>query len=152
MASQQELITAWREYFDEQLSSIGRRAPDSVLGETSNNYVRRACEMVKPFFAEDDEYRQVDFSKLRGDALGAIVPIYFPRATSSYINPDTFPPGEKLRMVTKTDPQTGVKSNVFYGKQSFVRDMTVPGRRVLSFGVVRENVANYNRSNERFRA
>ena len=116
MATQQELITGWREYFDEELSAIGRRAPVPVLGQSSNDYVRAVCDDVRPFFAQDDEYAKIDFDKLRGDALGAIVPKYIKRATSSYINPDTFPPGEKLRMVTKTNPQTGAKSNVFYGK------------------------------------
>jgi len=38
-----------------------------------------------------------------------------------------------LRMVTKIDPATGVRSNVFYGKESFVKGMGRPGRRVASF-------------------
>jgi hypothetical protein len=39
----------------------------------------------------------------------------------------------ELREVSRTDPRTGLKTNVFYGKDSFVKHMGRPARRVASF-------------------
>jgi hypothetical protein len=53
-------------------------------------------------------------------------------AAAAYARDDTVPAGE-MRAVTKVDPVTGYKETRFYGRESFVKDMNRPGRRVTSF-------------------
>jgi hypothetical protein len=74
----------------------------------------------------------VKFSQLPAEAFGIAESQVYSDAISAAANPIDLEAGE-LRAVTKTDPTTGVRTIVFYGKESFVKQMGRPGRRVASF-------------------
>ena len=132
MASQEQLRAQWQEYFDEQLASIGERAPAPIAGQSSNAYVQRTCRRIQNELPQNHALAQVDFNELRGDALSVMAPKLVEARRVEAINPANFDPDE-IRLVPWTDPQTGRKENRFYGQHSFVKDMTRPGRRVVSF-------------------
>jgi hypothetical protein len=77
-------------------------------------------------------WKNVKLSRLDDETFGPIETQIYADATAAAANPVDLEPGE-LRMVTKVDPTTGSRSNVFYGKESFVKQMGRPGRRVASF-------------------
>ena len=45
---------------------------------------------------------------------------------------DTVPPGE-MREITRVNPKNGHKETLFFGRESFVKAMNRPGRRVVKF-------------------
>jgi hypothetical protein len=145
-----DLIAEWQEYFDNALQPIGVRAKVPVLGQSSNEYAQDSCETLASRLPQNHELSKVEYRELHGKALTNMAQTLIEAVKADRVNPANFAPGE-MRMVKKIHPQTGREMIEWYGQQSFVKQMGTPGRRVLSFGVVRENLANYNRGNERTR-
>jgi hypothetical protein len=81
---------------------------------------------------QNHELFEVQYRGLRADALDALEPQLLNAVTKEAINFANFAPGE-IRLVPWIDPQTGRKENRFYGTESFVKQMTRPGRRVVRF-------------------
>jgi hypothetical protein len=136
MATDQQHFDAARqfqEYYDRTLSRVGTRAPPPALGQTTNDYRRETLRQLKrTFLPQKHDLFQVQYRSLRADALDALEPQLLKAVAVEAINPTNFEPGE-LRLVPSIDPQTGVKTNNWYGAESFVKAMSRPGRRVESF-------------------
>ena len=75
--------------------------------------------------------RQVQFRALRDDAFDVLEPHLLRDCKSTAYRADSVPPGE-MRRVVEVDAN-GNKIIKWIGQQSFVRDMMIPGRRVLGF-------------------
>lgn len=114
---------------DAVFSGFGLRAPRPLDGEALADYRRRLATKLKPHSAM---WKNVKFSQLNDDAFAIAETQVYTDAASAAANPVDLDAGE-LREVTKIDPSTGVRSIVFYGKESFVKGMGRPGRRVASF-------------------
>ena len=114
---------------DTVFNGFGQRAPRPLDGEILIDYRRRLATKLKP---HSKIWGNVKLSVLPEEAFGIAENQIYTDATTAATNPVDLEAGE-LRMVTKIDPATGVRSNVFYGKESFVKAMGRPGRRVQSF-------------------
>jgi hypothetical protein len=114
---------------DGVFSGFGSRAPRPLEGEALGDYRRRLATKLKSHSAT---WKNIKFSKLDDEAFAVAEAQVYSDATGAASNPVDLEAGE-LREVTKIDPQTGVRSIVFYGKESFVKGMGRPGRRVASF-------------------
>jgi hypothetical protein len=77
-------------------------------------------------------WKGVKLSQLPEEAFNIAENQVYSDAALAAANPIDLAAGE-LRAVTKTDPTTNVRTIVFYGKESFVKQMGRPGRRVASF-------------------
>jgi hypothetical protein len=114
---------------DAVFASFGERAPRPLEGEVLFDYRKRLATKLKK---HSSTWGKVKLSELPQSAFDIAENTIYNDATSAAANPVDLKAGE-LRMVTKIDPATGVRSNVFYGNESFVKQMGRPGRRVQSF-------------------
>jgi hypothetical protein len=114
---------------DAVFNGFGQRAPRPLEGETIIDYRKRLATKLKGY---STAWKSVKFSQLPEEAFNIAETQVYADAISAATNPTDLEAGE-LRQVTKTDPSTGVRTIVFYGKESFVKQMGRPGRRVKSF-------------------
>jgi hypothetical protein len=119
----------WQEQVDNHLQYVGGRAPQPVIGQKTNNYVRETCRTLKrTFLPQNHELYRVQWRELPGDALQALVPQLLDACVKEAENPDTVTPGE-FRQVKVHNPYTGrVDAIKFIGPESFVKAMGRPGR------------------------
>jgi len=114
---------------DAVFAGFGERAPRPLEGEALFDYRKRLATKLKK---HSNTWGKVKLSELPQSAFDIAETTIYNDATSAAATPVDLKAGE-LRMVTKIDPTTGVRSNVFYGTESFVKQMGRPGRRVQSF-------------------
>jgi hypothetical protein len=120
---------------DTVFAGFGQRAPRPLDGEALFDYRKRMAKKLKGY---SPVWKNAKFSKLDEETFAIAETQVYSDATAAAANPMDLEAGE-LRMVTKIDPATGVRSNVFYGKESFVKSMGRPGRRVASFRTIASN-------------
>jgi hypothetical protein len=136
MATEQEHFNAarqYQEYYDATLRKVGTHAPAPRLGQSCNDYRRETLRQLKrTFLPQTHPLYEVQYRTLKADALGALEPQVLAACETEAVNPAHVPPGE-FRMITPIDQDTGLRSNVFIGKECFVKQMGRPGRRVVSF-------------------
>jgi hypothetical protein len=114
---------------DSVFAGFGERAPRPLEGEILIDYRKRLATKLKK---HSSTWGKVKLSELPESAFRIAEDAIYNDATVAAASPSDLESGE-LRMVTRIDPATGVRSNVFYGKESFVKQMGRPGRRVASF-------------------
>jgi hypothetical protein len=114
---------------DAVFQGFGKAAPRPLEGETLINYRKRLATHLKPY---STVWKQVKFSQLPDEAFTIAEAQVYSDAAVAASNPVDLNDGE-LREVSRTDPRTGLKTIVFYGRDSFVKGMGRPGRRVASF-------------------
>jgi len=107
------------------------RAPAPVLGQDVAKYRRDLAVKLKRQLPDGHELRQVQYRALNDSALDALEPQLYQAVSAEAHNPNTVPPGE-FRKVIEVD-QGGTRITKFIGQQSFVKEFTRPGRRVVSF-------------------
>jgi hypothetical protein len=114
---------------DAVFNGFGQRAPRPLEGEALVDYRKRLATKLKGY---SPIWKNVKFSQLPEEAFGIAETQVYADAVAAASNPTDLEAGE-LRQVTKMDPTTGVRTINFYGKESFVKQMGRPGRRVASF-------------------
>jgi hypothetical protein len=114
---------------DAVYSGFGKRAPRPLDGEELLAYRKRLATGLK---SHSSRWKTVKFARLDDETFSPIESQVYDDATTAAANPIDLEAGE-LRMITKVDPTTNQRTNVFYGKESFVKQMGRPGRRVASF-------------------
>jgi hypothetical protein len=114
---------------DAVYQGFGKHAPRPLEGEDLLDYRKRLATNLKMHSAR---WKDGKLSRLDDENFAQVESQIYDDAASAAANPVDLDAGE-LRMVTKIDPTTGVRSNIFYGKESFVKQMGRPGRRVSAF-------------------
>jgi hypothetical protein len=122
----------------------GFRAPQPTLGQDPEDYRRDLAVMAKKQLPYGHELRKVKLWKLPKDVFETFEPQVYSACREAAKRPDSIPPGE-IREVVRINPQNGHKEIHFLGRESFVKDMGRPGRRVVSF------MHRYNTSGVAFR-
>src|SRR5262245_25371997 len=120
-------------YYDETLRKVGARAPQPILGETVNHYRRETLRNLKrTFLPQNHDLYQVQCRQLPADALQVFEPQFLEACVVEANNPAHVPAGE-LRKVEEIDQYGQVKTIKWIGRESFVKAMGRPGRRVVKF-------------------
>jgi hypothetical protein len=114
---------------DSVFMGFGKAAPRPLEGESLLNYRKRLATHLKPY---STVWKSVKFSQLPDEAFGIAEAQVYSDAAAAASTPMDLGDGE-LREVARTDPRTGLKTIVFYGRDSFVKGMGRPARRVASF-------------------
>jgi hypothetical protein len=123
----------WQEYYDDKLRTIGMRAPSPVLGQTVADYCRKVLvQTKKAFIPRTHELRQFSLNDVRGDALAVLGPQILDAAVVEANNPQNVPKGE-LRKIERLDGYGKVSTIDWIGQESFVKQMSIPGRRMSIF-------------------
>jgi hypothetical protein len=130
----------------------GTRAPAPVEGTDPKKYDRDMAYMLKQKYPDSDDRiypndptKSVTFNTLRGldvyalddSTFSALKDIYYDGAEAAFPRNDTVPPGE-MREVIRVDPRDGLKQHLFYGQDSFIKDMNRSGRRVKSLAMPKD--------------
>src|SRR6516165_362540 len=138
---QRSIATSYQQRADAVFAEWGTRAKQRVEGEDVEDYRRNLAVQAKkllpysndrpapdlPTFAE---LRRLKLWSLDRNTFEAFEPLVYRAAAVAYARDDTTAPGE-LREVVKVDPVTGFKEVRFFGRESFVKSMNRPGRRVV---------------------
>lgn len=136
MATPQEHFDACRHfqaYYDDALRKVGARAPQPTLGVRVDDYRRETLRNLKrTFLPQNHSLYGVNCRGLPSDALGVFEPQILEAAVKEADNPAHVPAGE-IRKIERLDETGRVQMIDWIGQQSFVRDMTRPGRRVTQF-------------------
>jgi hypothetical protein len=114
---------------DAVFMGFGKAAPRPLEGESLLNYRKRLATHLKP---HSQVWKAVKFSQLPDEAFSIAEGQVYADAAVAASTPTDLGDGE-LREVARSDPRTGMRTNVFYGKESFVKSMGRPARRVSSF-------------------
>jgi hypothetical protein len=123
----------FQEYYDATLRKVGMRAPQPTLGTTVNDYRRETLRTIKrTFLPQNHPLYQVQMRALKSDALQALEPQVLQACVTEANNPAHVPAGE-LRKIERLDEYGKVKTIDWIGREHFTRQMTRPGRRVVSF-------------------
>jgi hypothetical protein len=136
MATEQQHFDAARRYqayYQEALRNVGVRVPAPILGTTVNTYRRETLRNLKRTFLPPahDLYR-VNYRGLESDTLAIFEPQLLQACVTECNNPAHLEPGE-LKKVERLDETGRVRCIDWIGRESFVKQMTQPGRRVVSF-------------------
>lgn len=121
-----------QEYYDQILREVGVRAPQPTLGQSVRQYRQEALRSLKYSLPEDHPLRQVNFRGLRSDSLDAFEPQVFSAFKAAKVSPAKLADGE-LKAVPKLNAYGIPTETRFIGKESFVKFMGRPGRRVVNF-------------------
>jgi hypothetical protein len=123
----------YQEYFDNALRDVGMRAPQPTLGQTQNDYIRETLRTLKrTFLPQNHRYYKINMRGLPADVLQNYVPMVLNAAVAAANDPSHLAPGE-IRAINRLDETGRVRYIDFIGQESFVRAMTRPGRKVVSF-------------------
>jgi hypothetical protein len=127
-------IIKYREYYNKELDDIGFEAPTPKADQTGGNYRRTALQyFADRFLPQVHKFAKMNYLEMPYDVLKIFEPQVLKACVTEYQNPNNVPLGE-LRAVPKRDPLTNtVQSIDFIGRESFVKTMGRPGRRVVSF-------------------
>jgi hypothetical protein len=134
LTSREHLMTvqatarAYQARCDEAVASWGLRAPAPVAGAPLDAYRRDLLILAKKQLPESDELRSVQVRQLAADALPVFEDRIYDACKSAAYRGDTVPEGQ-LRKIVERDAN-GLQVTKFVGQHSFVRDFTIPGRRV----------------------
>jgi hypothetical protein len=139
---QRSIARTYQARADAVFAEWGERARPRVDGEDPEDYRRNQCVRIKKLLPYSDDkpapdlpsFRELRSIKLWGlskDAFEVMEPQIYRAAAAAYARDDTVPLGE-MREVTKVDPVTGNKEIRFYGRRSFIADLSRPGRSVDS--------------------
>jgi len=136
MASHQQHFDTsrkWQEFYQREVEDIGLNIPPPTLGQRTNDYRREMMRLLKKtFIPPTHDLYKVNMRGLPADVLEGYEKMLLPAVKVEAFNPLTVPKGE-IREVHKIHPQSGHKMNVFVGQESFVKQMGLPGRRVIGF-------------------
>jgi hypothetical protein len=140
---QRSIARTYQARADAVFAEWGTRAKERAEGEDPEDYRRDQAVRLKKLLPFSDDkpapdlpsFRELRRLKLWGldrNGFEAVEPMIYRAAAIAYARDDTVPIGEE-RAVTKVDPVTGHKETRFYRRESFIKDMNRPGRRVVKF-------------------
>lgn len=123
----------FQEFYDQTLRRVGAKAPQPILGQSVNDYRRETLRNLKrTFLPEVHPLHQVQYRSLRSDALAALEPQVLAAVEIEANNPQHVPVGQ-LKKIERLDEYGKVRCVEFVGQESFIKQMTRPGRRVVRF-------------------
>ena len=113
---------------DDALEPWGLRARAPVLGENLDTYRRDLLVQCKRQLPDSSELRQVQVRALPDSALPQFERMIYDGCKSAAHLPDSVPEGQ-LRRIEDVD-RNGLKIIKWVGNHHFVKDFTIPGRKV----------------------
>ena len=132
---QDAALRAFQQRADDALSTWGVRAPAPVFNDDpgyGERYRRDLVYLAKKRLPEDHELRKFQVKHCPREVFEVVEPQIFAACKATGTSNDSVAPGT-MRMVESRDPQNGQRIINFYGQESFVKEFTRPGRRVVSF-------------------
>jgi len=117
---------------DDALQPWGERAPMPRADESIKDYRHRLASTMQRRLPERHSLRDMDLDTLPSEAFAIFETQMYPAVAAAADQTDSVATDE-LREVTRINPRNGYKEVHFLGRDSFVKQMMRPGRRVISF-------------------
>jgi len=128
-----EASRQFQAFYDDAMREVGVRIPAPVLGQSTNQYRRKTlAALQRALLPRNHELARVDFNDLKSDALQVIEPQTLDACKAERINPNNVPLGQ-IKPIKVLDQYGRVQMTKFIGQESFVKQLSRQGRRVLSF-------------------
>jgi hypothetical protein len=128
-----EASRRFQEFYDATLRQVGTRAPSPKIGQSVNDYRRETLRQLKrTFLPQNHPLYAVQYRALKADALPVFEQQLLPAVVKEAVNPAHLAPGE-LKKIERMDETGRVRCIDWIGQDSFVKQMTRPGRRVVKF-------------------
>ena len=120
-------------HYADAFRSFGSEPPMAVDDESPARYRARLFNRLVRRLAPDHRLAKLRADDLSGYPLDHFESELIKAAQQEGASPsEANLPDDGIIMRTRTDSNTGGKFNEFYGKTSFIRDMSRPGRRVVA--------------------
>jgi hypothetical protein len=123
-----QAIVDMQEQWTDPLRAWGMTARAPRSDESYDDFRRNMCAEQKKRLPVNHDLRRTKYWDLRADAFNVMEPMLMRAVAEAGHSPDSAPSGG-MRMVE--DPFTKIRT--FIGKESFVKAMSHPVRRVVSF-------------------
>ena len=113
------------------LGLSGAPAPDA--GEFGGDYRRRLMKGLQDKLSSSHPFADVDPNDLNTAAIKAIEPQIIEAAEqeAAQPSPENLPRDDSMIARTRTDPMTNARVTNWYGRESFIKSMSRPARKVL---------------------
>lgn len=116
-----ERINDFRERFNKILGEIGFEAPAYVLNQSVGGWRRNTVQTtVDSLLPQHHQFAKIPYRDIPFDAFKNLEDQALRTCVAEYQSPKNVPEGT-LRMIKKTDKDTGLKSNYFVGRDCFVK-------------------------------
>ena len=127
----QRALRGVQERADNAFEPWGFRAPGPTLGVDPDEYRRDMLVKAKRLLPGSNELRHVKIWDLPHSALSRFEDMIYPAARATAYSADSVPDGE-MRQIHKPTAN-GSEITEWVGRESFVKAMGRPGRRVVGF-------------------
>jgi hypothetical protein len=115
---------------DDVFAELGFRAPQATIDEHPLDYRRKLLKRAQSQLPIDHELYALNIDQIRGDdVLSTFEAMFYPEVAKWANHPTSIPSGE-LKKVEKIDPRSGQHTTEFYGRDSFIKELSTPGRRI----------------------
>jgi hypothetical protein len=140
-AQHRTVIDQFRQYYDETLCRhVGARPPTPFPGQTVSDYRVEALRSFKrTYLPQNHDLAKVNFRRERhnhrndeagfAELLAGLEPQVLAACLLEANNPLHVPKGQ-LKEIKRMDQTGHLRMIEFIGQESFVKQMTIPGRRV----------------------
>jgi hypothetical protein len=119
-----------QERWDATFSKLDRSCPAQRADEAQVDYLRRLSRIGRRYIPKGEQMASVNFAELPDNVVGKYSELMRQCVERNIMRTDNMAPGE-LRAVMITDENTGAKHRCWVGKDSFVKAMMQPCRRVV---------------------
>jgi hypothetical protein len=116
---------------DEALQPWNRRAPPPRIDESRHEYRCRLARIAARYLPPDHELKNARLDECEPSVARIFFPKIMAEVKSAVDSSDTVPNGQ-LRQIDRLDA-TGRKITTFVGRESFVKAMQAPSKRVTQF-------------------
>ena len=120
---------------DSHFQAHGLHAPRFMTGEDALAYRKRLAGSLKKHSAV---WKDIELAPFADNSFAIAEQQIYAASDSAAQNPTDLP-DFALRQVTRTDPTTGQRMTMFYGKNTFISQLKRPSRRVAHIGVRKDN-------------
>jgi hypothetical protein len=121
--------------YSDSFASFGVQAPAPVSDERPGDYRRRLFANLQARLSPRSKLYPLDPDAMDRDTISILEPQLHQAAKAEGETPsyDNLPRDGSMVERLRLDPQTNHKQIEYFGRRSFIADMTTPGRRVVDF-------------------
>jgi hypothetical protein len=117
--------------WDKTFAKLGRSAPARRADEDETNYLRRLSRVGRRYIPLSEDIAKVNFYELPPSTVPKFSELMRAAVERNILRTDNMEPGA-MREAFEVDENTGAKTRIFLGADSFVKTMGRPCRRVVS--------------------
>jgi hypothetical protein len=139
--------------YSDAFSAFNVEVPPPIDGELPGRYRRRLFDRLVRKLPSSHELAEIRADELQSAVIDNFEPTLLSAAQAEGLRPssENLPPSGELIARTRVDRETGEKSIDYFGRESFIKSMSRPGRRVAKIVDPRSGAVIWGRNFEQAR-